>query len=47
MKENQIAMRTAFLEDQNQTLYDKLEASRKETEELKRKLAKYEESGSG
>jgi len=42
VKENQIAMRASFLEKQNNKLQLDIEESRRENEELRRKLAKYE-----
>lgn len=44
VKENQIAMRAAFLESQNDAYVQELEALRKENEQLKKRLAKYEGS---
>ena len=44
VKENQIAMRAAFLESQNDAYLQELEALRKENEQLKKRLAKYEGS---
>lgn len=43
VKENQIAMRAAFLEQQNDDLTEEMEKVRQENEELRRRLAKYEE----
>ena len=41
-KENQIAMRALFLEKENSQLKNELEITRKESYELRRRLAKYE-----
>jgi len=42
VKENQIAMRAAFLEKQNDKLSADIAETKRENEELRRKLAKYE-----
>jgi hypothetical protein len=42
VKENQIAMRASFLEQQNDDLTEEVEKIRQENEELRRRLSKYE-----
>ena len=42
IKENQIAMRAAFLEKANDVMKQELEAVKEENEKLKKRLAKYE-----
>ena len=42
IKENQIAMRAAFLEKSNDAMKLELDALKEENEQLKKRLAKYE-----
>lgn len=45
IKENQIAMRAAFLEKQNETLKEELDKLKQNNMELQKRLAKYEPDG--
>lgn len=42
VKENQIAMRAAFLENENDKLKEEMDQVRRENEELIKRLSKYE-----